>query len=328
MNLPILEICKKKNVQFHLLDEKQQEKFLNYPLIVYICDGDYNEKIAWFRVINIAGLKLTEQEMRNAIYKSKWLLDAKKYFSNVKGHAFKSEGRKSNGHTYGDYVDVIGSSISDNEKSIVRQRLLEIVLSWAVDKYNNYDKKEDDNKISIDEYMGLNRNKENAHELWKYYEDVMEWIKETFKNYDPIMKNVEWGLLYNKYHNNTPSNASAKVAAIMQSADEITNKKEIYQAVLSGDMKLLNARAFTEHDKRWAYEKQKGFCKYCNKKFEFSEMHGDHIVPWSKGGKTDRDNLQMLCIECNLKKSNYDVSYTPWDNNEYRKFSLEKCVIM
>ena len=36
----------------------------------------------------------------------------------------------------------------------------------------------------------------------------------------------------------------------------------------------------------------------------------------------------MLCVECNLKKSNYDVRYTPWDNNEYRKFSLEKCVIM
>ena len=182
--------------------------------------------------------------------------------------------------------------------------------------------------LDIDEYMRLNRSIENAEALWKYYEDVMEWVKETFKNYDPIMKNVEWRSLYNKYHNNTPSDASEKVDAIMQSADEITNKKEIYQAVLSDDMKLLNARSFTERDKRWAYDKQKGICKYCNKKFEFSEMHGDHIVPWNKGGKTDRDNLQMLCIECNLKKSNYDVSYTPWDNNEYRKFSLEKCVIM
>ena len=34
----------------------------------------------------------------------------------------------------------------------------------------------------------------------------------------------------------------------------------------------------------------------------FEEMHGDHVVPWSKGGHTTPDNLQMLCRDCNLKK--------------------------
>lgn len=36
--------------------------------------------------------------------------------------------------------------------------------------------------------------------------------------------------------------------------------------------------------------------------FEYEEMHADHIVPWSKGGKTVPDNCQMLCRDCNLKK--------------------------
>ena len=42
----------------------------------------------------------------------------------------------------------------------------------------------------------------------------------------------------------------------------------------------------------------------CGKHFEFEEMHGDHRMPWSRGGHTVPDNLQMLCRLCNLKKSN------------------------
>jgi 5-methylcytosine-specific restriction endonuclease McrA len=34
------------------------------------------------------------------------------------------------------------------------------------------------------------------------------------------------------------------------------------------------------------------------------ELHVDHIVPWSKGGKTVLENLQTLCSACNLGKSN------------------------
>ncbi len=33
------------------------------------------------------------------------------------------------------------------------------------------------------------------------------------------------------------------------------------------------------------------------------ELHIDHIIPWSKNGKTEIDNLQTLCSKCNLGKS-------------------------
>jgi len=32
-------------------------------------------------------------------------------------------------------------------------------------------------------------------------------------------------------------------------------------------------------------------------------MEADHITPWAEGGKTDKDNGQMLCKECNRRKS-------------------------
>ena len=36
------------------------------------------------------------------------------------------------------------------------------------------------------------------------------------------------------------------------------------------------------------------------------ELHIDHIKPWSKGGETVLENLQTLCIDCNLGKSNIE----------------------
>lgn len=69
------------NVYFHLLPKDKQQQILDYQLFVYICDGTDSEKLDWFKIINIAGEELTEQELRNAIYAGSWTASAKKYFS-------------------------------------------------------------------------------------------------------------------------------------------------------------------------------------------------------------------------------------------------------
>ncbi|MDE6004138.1 MAG: HNH endonuclease [Oscillospiraceae bacterium] len=62
-------------------------------------------------------------------------------------------------------------------------------------------------------------------------------------------------------------------------------------------------RQCNDDDKRAAYEQQQGICPICSKHFYFDKMHVDHITPWHAGGKTIPENLQMLCRDCNLKKS-------------------------
>lgn len=45
-------------------------------------------------------------------------------------------------------------------------------------------------------------------------------------------------------------------------------------------------------------------CRLCGIRPEQgAQLHVDHIIPWSKGGETTLDNLQILCSKCNLGKS-------------------------
>ena len=86
--------------------------------------------------------------------------------------------------------------------------------------------------------------------------------------------------------------------------EEVTNPKGIFEYLLSGNEKYLSLRQFDDKTKALIYAKQAGYCPICHQHFEISKMEGDHIVPWSKGGRTTPDNCQMLCVRCNQEKSN------------------------
>src|SRR3954470_8265616 len=77
-----------KGRYFHNLQSDEQRRILDYPLMVYLCSGPDSEKLEWFKTINIAGEKLTDQELRNAVYAGSWVSDAKRYFSRTGGPAY------------------------------------------------------------------------------------------------------------------------------------------------------------------------------------------------------------------------------------------------
>lgn len=49
------------------------------------------------------------------------------------------------------------------------------------------------------------------------------------------------------------------------------------------------------------YKRDGGRCVYCG---SVENLHLDHIIPFSRGGATNVENLQLLCQKCNLEKSN------------------------
>lgn len=260
------------DMYFHNLQDDEQEQILKYSCMVYLCSGTDSEKLEWFKTINIAGEKLFDQELRNAVYHGPWTANAKQYFS------------KNGCPAYGiasDYVD--GSPI--------RQDYLEKAIDWLSDG-------------DIDGYMSKHQHNKDAKPLWDYFQKTIGWVKAAFPEYRREMKHVQWGPLYNEFKDKklNAKKLATEVAKLMED-DEVGKKSGIYPYLLTGYERYLNLRAFSDKEKRQVYERQKGKCAKCDKKFDISEMEGDHVTPWHEGGKTNAANCQMLCKEDNRRKS-------------------------
>ncbi len=259
---------------FHNLQLDKQKQILDYKLMVYFCTGEPSEKLEWFETINIAGEELTKQELRNAVYSGSWVSDAKRYFS------------KNSRPKIGD--EYLSGSAN-------RQEYLETAIKWISNE--NSDE-------SIKEYMSKNQHEPNANELWLYFQSVINWVKATFPKYRKEMKGIQWGFLYNEFKSQKfdSRKLEAQIAELMQDED-VTNKKGIYEYLLTGKERHLNIRAFTDNQKREAFERQQGICIKCGEKFELHEMEADHATPWHEGGKTSAVNCQLLCKDDNRRKS-------------------------
>lgn len=265
---------------FNNLTKDLKQQILDYELQVYACEGSDSEKLDWFKIINIAGEKLTDQELRNAIYTGPWLTDAKRWFSKKAGTPATQDGR-----------DRLVNGTPE------RQEILERALDWLSEGH-------------VEDYMREHQHDSDAQELWQYWQAVFYWVKLVFPNQDSarsrLMKGLQWGRFYNR-HKDDKLNAAvfeARIVALIAD-DEVDNQRGIFEYLLTGNEKTLNLRSFDEKTKQAAYAKQGGICPVCKPEkppYAITEMEADHKVPWSKGGKTTPENCQMLCREHNREK--------------------------
>ena len=180
----------------------------------------------------------------------------------------------------------------------IRQKYLETAFSWkaAQEGYTGRD--------AVAEYMKAHRADKDANDLWSYFEAVFRWVQDIFgKQFDKSMKGVAWGMLYNEHKDDMldPAEMQRRVRELLADT-EVLRKSGIYAYLLTGEEKHLSPRQFDADVALAKYHQQGGKCAICGQPKDFKDMHADHIVPWSKGGKTVPENCQMLCIPCNEKK--------------------------
>lgn len=281
---------------FSGMAKDKQKKILETKLTIYECEGKESEIKEWFKTINIAGVPLNDQELLNALYSGPFVTKAKEEFSNSQNANIKKWSAYING-------------------SANRQEFLECALNWVSKGWIDKD--------NIGNYMSYHRKNENIDELKKHFNTVIDWISNVFIDVESEMRGLEWGRLYEAYHKKTynPAKVSAEVRKLYGDP-YIKNRKGVFEYILGGSVNtnLLDVRVFDEATKRSVYAKQtkeaktkkKSNCSLCavghdvnkNKIWSFNEMEADHVSAWSKSGKSDMKNCQMLCKTHNRAKGN------------------------
>lgn len=276
---------------FDSLPADKQKKIEETKLLIYECEGEESEIKEWFKTINIAGVPLNAQELRNAIYSGPFVTLCKEEYSNS---------QNANIQKWSAYI----------RGSANRQEILECALDWV-------------SKGKIDNYMSSHRKETNISELKSYFTSVIDWVSTTFIDVEKEMCGLEWGRLYETYHKTAynPNRVSEQVRELYGDPF-VKNRKGVFEYILGGsnDTKLLQVRVFDEATKKSIYAKQTkeakskniSNCPLCavgnnankTKIWKINEMDADHVTAWSKGGATERENCEMLCKTHNRAKGN------------------------
>lgn len=276
---------------FSGLAQDKKEMIKATKLLIYECEGHESEIKEWFKTINIAGVPLNEQELLNAVYSGRFVTLAKEEFSNS---------QNANIQKWTAYI----------KGNVIRQEFLECALDWV-------------SKGNIGDYMSRHRKDENIKELSTYFNTVIDWVSTVFIDVESEMRGVEWGRLYETYHNSSynPTDVSDKVKSLYGDS-YVKNRKGVFEFILGGslDTKLLDVRVFDDVTKKTVYKSQtdeakskdKSNCPLCaighdaNKKkiWTLPDMDADHVAAWSNGGGTNIKNCQLLCKSHNRAKGN------------------------
>ncbi|MCY4161446.1 MAG: DUF262 domain-containing protein [Flavobacteriaceae bacterium] len=292
---------------FHRLDKTKQKNFLAYSLKTCIVKGDHNDKMEYFKTINTGSEKLSDQELRNAIYSGPWVNSAKLFFV----------------ATSNNYHDHCKKLIPTKGRN--RQKNLEIIISWIINNKQNE---------AICDYMGIHMKDSNANELWGFYEDLVDWVEDRFgetTTFDNTIRvNQNWGKLYHQYKDKnfdfdyTKKRLIELIKIYQNESDPIEGTEypfvqrinDLYEYILSGETeesrKFINKRKFSNDDIKKKYEEQRllyantknKICDVPNCSVKLKDAQGDHIHAYAKGGRTIYSNLQILCGQCNREKAN------------------------
>jgi 5-methylcytosine-specific restriction endonuclease McrA len=278
---------------FSSLSADKKKKILDAEILVYECKGTESEIKEWFRTINISGVPLNEQELLNAVYSGPFVTSGKTHFSNSNNAQIS---------VWKHYV----SGTAD------RQAYWAEALEWV-------------GKGDVSGYMAAHRNDATCDRVKTYFDSVLNWVKTVFKDTEKEMSGLEWGRLYEKFHNQ-PYNSDKVEQQIKRLYGDpyVKDRKGIWEYVLGGeqeaDRRLLDVRLFDEATKRKVYEKQTkaaeaagvSNCSVCasghvgnaTKIYKLSDMEADHVTAWSNGGSTSEENCEMLCSSHNRAKGN------------------------
>lgn len=183
-----------------------------------------------------------------------------------------------------------------------RYKRLKIEFDELLSKYNAVFKENEENK----KYVGfLDKAVSEAKYFRAKYNECSSELTMSQIESKNLLEELREANTQLRYERNKEQIEKDKVKAKLL---EKKKKREIEKLALQ---ELIDeGEIFPEANKRppipkdvvdTVWNRDGGKCVYCGSN---ENLHLDHIIPFSKGGDTSVENLQLLCQKCNLEKSN------------------------
>lgn len=270
-------------------DEAFQKKFNETELSAIICnennDCDEHLKREIFRRINMLGVPLSQFEILNGLFSGEYLRGLTSYVSNDS-----------------DCIRILGEP-GRGKRQI---KILKFICLLKNEKdIQEYVKKNKDNSFSKDQ-----------KEIDKY----VDFVSSIFTDFGQLDIYMSLAFKYIKdltIWKQNKDEINVRIKRYLKSQDaKLTDKRkeieDIIQAIVKG-ISVDPRRLFTQDQKEEYLSKKtpndegKYQCEQpdgCGKWFYPDELQMDHKEAWSKGGRTELSNAQLLCRACNIKKLN------------------------
>lgn len=275
------------------MSEEQQKKIEETDLAVIECSGTEEKRREIFYRINTLGKSLSEYEVINGLYNGTYLDGLTTYCkqSTVKAIFDGANSRGKFQLAILKYIIDIKGIVIEDKKSLVQDYVYK-------NRNNDFEK---DQKL-VDARLKFIRaifNKPSKHlKLYMkiakdYYDKIAIW-KDYKEDINKIISDFEKSSEYKQL------NTATRDAVLEDKILAVVNKIEldpIRNYTLDQKKELIAKHGLMSPEGKCE-------CKQCNKMFYPEELEMDHIIPWSKGGRTEISNAQLLCRTCNARKSN------------------------
>lgn len=272
-------------------DSEFQLRIKNVELTIIECSGDDELKRKIFNRINTLGVPLTEYEVLNGLFHGLYLDELTDHYvqdpvyKKVLNEETTDRGknklamlyyilqckydRKPSKKELQDYIESVQHQSIENDIRIIKP-LFKLILDVFGQK----------SPVSRKDLLRIARENRNCRAQWLPHKDA---IQKALTRY---IKSEEY--------KNSPTKFDDIMAVINAQVDSIP---------------LDSRRLFTADQKQQLLDKQtpadgKYLCAKCGNHFFANELTVDHVNPWSKGGRTELSNAQLLCRPCNSSKGN------------------------